>query len=75
MPSSIYRSLKLGDLESTGHLKYAYLEDDQKLPITIANNLQFEQEERKHRKVIGWSLADLLRINRSICMHRILLEN
>ncbi|RDX91886.1 hypothetical protein CR513_26061, partial [Mucuna pruriens] len=27
------------------HLKYAYLEDDQKLPVIIANNLQSEQEE------------------------------
>ncbi|RDY10728.1 hypothetical protein CR513_04702, partial [Mucuna pruriens] len=53
-------------------MKYAYLEDDQKIPIIIANNLQSEQEERllhvlrKHRKSIG--------INSFICMHRILLE-
>ncbi|RDX80753.1 hypothetical protein CR513_38668, partial [Mucuna pruriens] len=62
------------------HLKYAYLEDDQKLPIIIANNIQSEQEERllhvlrKHRKAIGWTLADLPGINPSICMHMILLE-
>ncbi|RDX73728.1 hypothetical protein CR513_46623, partial [Mucuna pruriens] len=57
-------------------LDYAYLEDDQKLPIIIANNLQFEQEERlrKHKKAIAWTLADLLGINPSICVHRILLE-
>ncbi|RDX84248.1 hypothetical protein CR513_34740, partial [Mucuna pruriens] len=29
---------------------------------------------RKHRKAIGWTLVDLPRINPSICMHRILLE-
>ncbi|RDY11441.1 Retrovirus-related Pol polyprotein, partial [Mucuna pruriens] len=62
------------------HLKYAYLEDDQKLQVIIANNLQSEQEERllhvlrKHSKAIGWTLADLPGINPSICMHRILLE-
>ncbi|RDY13388.1 hypothetical protein CR513_01695, partial [Mucuna pruriens] len=62
------------------HLKYAYLEDDQKLSIIIANNLQSEQEERllcvlqKHRKAIGWTLANLPGINPSIGMHRILLE-
>ncbi|RDX84243.1 hypothetical protein CR513_34735, partial [Mucuna pruriens] len=62
------------------HLKYAYLEDDQKLPVIIANNLQSKQEERlvhllrKHRKAIGWTLVDLLGINPSICMHKILLE-
>ncbi|RDY06498.1 hypothetical protein CR513_09490, partial [Mucuna pruriens] len=59
---------------------YAYLDDNQKLPIIIANNLQSEQEERllkvlrQHRKAIGWTLVDLPRINSSICMHRILLE-
>ncbi|RDY05734.1 hypothetical protein CR513_10370, partial [Mucuna pruriens] len=62
------------------HLKYAYLEDDQKLLVIIANNLQSEQEERllhvlrKHMKAIGWILVDLPTINPSICMHRILLE-
>ncbi|RDX72072.1 Retrovirus-related Pol polyprotein, partial [Mucuna pruriens] len=62
------------------HLKYAYLEDNQQLPIIIANNLQWEQEEkllqvlRKHKKAIRWTLADLSRINPSICMHKILLE-
>ncbi|RDX66741.1 hypothetical protein CR513_54465, partial [Mucuna pruriens] len=49
----------------------AYLEDDQKLLVIIANNLQIEQEERK---IIGWTLANLPRIDPSICMHRILLE-
>ncbi|RDX91654.1 hypothetical protein CR513_26338, partial [Mucuna pruriens] len=29
---------------------------------------------RKDRKAIGWTLVDLLGINSSICMHRILLE-
>ncbi|RDX96865.1 hypothetical protein CR513_20426, partial [Mucuna pruriens] len=62
------------------HLKYDYLEDNQKLPFTIANDLQSEQDERllhvlrKHRQAFGWTLADLPRINPSICKHRILLE-
>ncbi|RDX95149.1 hypothetical protein CR513_22363, partial [Mucuna pruriens] len=50
-------------------------------PLVItANKLQPEQKERllqvlrKHRKAIGWTLADLPGINPSICMHRILLE-
>ncbi|RDX77472.1 hypothetical protein CR513_42408, partial [Mucuna pruriens] len=40
------------------HLKYAYLGHDQKLTVIIANNFQFEQEERllqvlkKHRKAL-----------------------
>ncbi|RDX74943.1 hypothetical protein CR513_45236, partial [Mucuna pruriens] len=56
------------------HLKYAYLD------IIIANNLLPEQEDkllkvlRQHKKAIGWKLSDLPRINPSICMHRILME-
>ncbi|RDY14443.1 hypothetical protein CR513_00487, partial [Mucuna pruriens] len=63
------------------HLKYAYLDDHQQFPIIIANNLNQGQEEkllnvlRKHKKAIGWTLADLLGINPSIYMHKILLED
>ncbi|RDX70206.1 Retrovirus-related Pol polyprotein from transposon 17.6, partial [Mucuna pruriens] len=62
------------------HLKYAYLDREQQLPVIIANNLHQEQEDkllevlRQHKKAIGWKLADLLSINPSICMHRILME-
>ena len=57
------------------HLKYAYLDDAQKLPVIISNNLSLEHEDkllhvlRGHKKVIEWTLADLPRINPSICMH------
>ncbi|RDX94806.1 hypothetical protein CR513_22768, partial [Mucuna pruriens] len=63
-----------------GHLKYAYLDTEQQLPVIIANNLHLEQEDkllnvlRQHKKEIGWTLSDLSRINPSICMHRILME-
>ncbi|RDY04596.1 hypothetical protein CR513_11664, partial [Mucuna pruriens] len=53
-------------------LKYAYLEDDQKLLFEQENRLL--QVLRKHRKAISWTLAYLRGINPSICMHRILLE-
>ncbi|RDY07800.1 Retrovirus-related Pol polyprotein from transposon gypsy, partial [Mucuna pruriens] len=62
------------------HLKYAYLDIEQQLPIIIANNLHREQEDkllhvlRKHKKAIGWKLSNLPGINPSICMHRILME-
>ncbi|RDX94407.1 Retrovirus-related Pol polyprotein, partial [Mucuna pruriens] len=62
------------------HLKYAYLDREQQLPIIIANNLHQEQEDKllevlkQHKKAIGWKLADLPGINPSICMHRILME-
>ncbi|RDY05420.1 hypothetical protein CR513_10747, partial [Mucuna pruriens] len=62
------------------HLKYAYLDEEQKLPVIIANNLHQEQEGkllevlRQHKKAMGWKLANLPGINPSICMHRILME-
>ncbi|RDX73044.1 hypothetical protein CR513_47399, partial [Mucuna pruriens] len=62
------------------HLKYAYLDTKQQLPVIIANNLRREEEEkllhvlRQHKKAIGWKLSDLPSINPSICMHRILMK-
>ncbi|XP_042415270.1 uncharacterized protein LOC122004449 [Zingiber officinale] len=62
------------------HFKYAYLGENQQLPFTIAHNLKLEQEDRlleilrQHKKAIGWTLADILGISPSICMHRINLE-
>ncbi|RDX83742.1 hypothetical protein CR513_35313, partial [Mucuna pruriens] len=62
------------------HLKYTYLDSTQQFPVIIANNLRQEQEDkllevlRQHKKAIGWKLSDLPRINPSICMHKILME-
>ncbi|RDX98626.1 hypothetical protein CR513_18433, partial [Mucuna pruriens] len=62
------------------YLKYAYVNAEQQLPLIIANNLHQEQEDkllqvlREHKKEIRWKLSDLPRINPSICMHRILME-
>ncbi|RDX62696.1 putative mitochondrial protein, partial [Mucuna pruriens] len=73
-------NLEAAKTDSKNHLKYAYLDDHQHFPIIVANNLNQEQEEnllsvlRKHKNAIGWTLADLPRINPSICMHKILLE-
>ncbi|XP_015970066.1 uncharacterized protein LOC107493481 [Arachis duranensis] len=47
------------------HLKYAYLEDNQKLPVSIARELTSQQEKqllsvlKRHKKAIGWSLVDI----------------
>ncbi|XP_028199525.1 uncharacterized protein LOC114384040 [Glycine soja] len=70
-PSTIQPpSLELKPLPK--HLKYAYLDGAQKLPVIISTNLTLEHEDkllhvlRGHRKAIGWTLANLLRINPSI---------
>ncbi|RDY03789.1 hypothetical protein CR513_12577, partial [Mucuna pruriens] len=62
------------------HWKYAYLDAKQQFLVIIASNLHLEQEDkllsvlRQHKKAIGWKLSDLPRINPSIYMHRILME-
>ena len=74
LPSTIQPpSLELKPLHE--HLKYAYLDNSQKLLVIIASNLSFEHEDkllhvlRSHKKAIRWTLAYLPRINPSICMH------
>ncbi|KAK2451735.1 hypothetical protein QL285_010765 [Trifolium repens] len=63
------------------NLKYAYLECDKKFPVIISSNLDFDQENKllqilkKHKKAIGWTLADIPGISPSTCMHKILLED
>jgi len=49
--------------------------------VIIFASLAAEQEEKlllvlkKHKKAIGWTLADIPGISPSTCMHRILLED
>ena len=49
--------------------------------MIIFASLAAEQEEKlllvlkKHKKAIGWTLADIPGISPSTCMHRILLED
>ena len=62
-------------------LKYVFLGPKETLPVIISSLLSFDQEEEliralsDHKGVIGWSMADLKRISRIICMHRIHLED
>ncbi|XP_057723749.1 uncharacterized protein LOC130939676 [Arachis stenosperma] len=62
------------------HLKYAFLEDNQKFSVIIASELSSEEQEklldvlRKYNKAIGWSLADIVGIDPRKCMHRIFLQ-
>ena len=63
------------------NLKYVYLEEEDKLFVIISTSLSAEQEQRllrvlkKHKKAIGWTLADISGISPSTCMHRIFLED
>jgi len=57
------------------------LDDSKSFPVIISASLADEQEEKllsvlkKHKKAIGWTLADIPGISPSTCMHRINLED
>ncbi|KAI3734462.1 hypothetical protein L6452_13931 [Arctium lappa] len=80
LPSTVQPpDLELKPLPS--HLKYAYLMEDEKLPVIISSKLNLEQEIRllellrKHKKALGWTIADIKGISPSICQHKIILED
>ncbi|CAM8972804.1 unnamed protein product [Rhodiola kirilowii] len=64
-----------------GHLKYAFLGDNNTLPVIIKSGLEASQERslikvlRQHKLAIGWTLPDLRGVSPAVCMHRILLED
>ncbi|KAH9751689.1 hypothetical protein KPL71_014391 [Citrus sinensis] len=72
-------SLELKLLPS--HLKYAYLGQNNTLPVIISSTLDAGKKQSlvdllgKYRRAIGWTMADIKRIRPSICMHKILLED
>ena len=66
--------------ELPGHLKYEFLEQENRKPVIISAALTEAEEQkllvilRKYKEAISWSIEDLKGISPSICMHKILLE-
>ncbi|KAM6592929.1 hypothetical protein CsatA_000632 [Cannabis sativa] len=62
------------------HLRYEYLGENKTLPVILASSLSSIETDkllrvlRKHKKAIGWTLADIKGISPSTVMHRILME-
>ncbi|GJX88541.1 reverse transcriptase domain-containing protein [Tanacetum coccineum] len=62
------------------HLKYAFLEGDDKLPVIIAKDLSVEEKAalikvlKSHKRAIAWKLSDIKGINPEFCTHKILME-
>ncbi|CAN6701410.1 unnamed protein product [Malus baccata var. baccata] len=62
------------------HLKYAFLGEDETLPVIISSQLTAEEGEKlimvlkDHKTAIAWSIVDIKGTNPATCMHRILLE-
>ena len=63
------------------HLKYEFLEPENRKPVIISVALTEAEEQklleilRKYKEAIAWSIEDLKGISPSICMHKILLND
>ncbi|GKB32979.1 hypothetical protein Tco_0872380 [Tanacetum coccineum] len=79
-PSSV-EPLKLELKELPEHLEYAFLQEDNQLPVVISSALYATEKPmllevlRNHKGAIAWSIADIKRINSSLCTHKILKED
>ncbi|GJS61597.1 reverse transcriptase domain-containing protein [Tanacetum coccineum] len=71
--------LELKDLPS--HLEYAYLEENDKLPVIIAKGLKDVEKEallkvlKSHKRAIAWKITDIKGIDPRFCTHKILMED
>ncbi|GJY59020.1 reverse transcriptase domain-containing protein [Tanacetum coccineum] len=71
--------LELKDLPS--HLKYAFLEGTDKLPVIIAKNLKEDEKVqllkvlKSHKCAIAWKISDIKGIDPQFCTYKILIED
>lgn len=56
------------------HLRYAYLDDEENLPVIVSAQLDEDQlgklltALRTHRKALGWTVTDLVGISPQLCI-------
>ncbi|GJT76258.1 reverse transcriptase domain-containing protein [Tanacetum coccineum] len=71
--------LELKDLPS--HLEYAYLEENDKLPVIIAKSLKDDEKDallkvlKSHKRAIAWKITDIKGIDPHFCTHKILMKD
>ncbi|GJS13423.1 reverse transcriptase domain-containing protein [Tanacetum coccineum] len=71
--------LELKDLPS--HLEYAFLEENNKLPVIIAKGLKNDEKDallkvlKSHKGAIAWKITDIKGIDPRFCTHKILMED
>ncbi|GJZ27966.1 reverse transcriptase domain-containing protein [Tanacetum coccineum] len=62
------------------HLEYAFLEDNNKLPVIIAKDLSVDEKTalikvlKSRKRAIAWKLSDIKGINPEFCSHKILIK-
>ncbi|GJS42879.1 hypothetical protein Tco_0567922 [Tanacetum coccineum] len=71
--------LELKDLPS--HLEYAYLEENDKLPVIIAKGLKDNEKDallkvlKYHKWAIAWKITDIKGIDPHFCTYKIFMED
>ncbi|GJW50302.1 DNA-directed DNA polymerase [Tanacetum coccineum] len=79
-PSSI-KPPKLELKELPEHLKYAFLQENNQLPLVISSALSTVEKARllevlkDHKGAIAWSITDIKGIDSFFCTHKILMED
>nr|GEZ14435.1 reverse transcriptase domain-containing protein [Tanacetum cinerariifolium] len=78
--SSIEEAPELELKELPYHLKYAFLEETDKLPVIIMKDLKDVEKEAlikvlmSHKRAISWKISDIKGIDPGFCTHKILME-
>nr|GEV01439.1 reverse transcriptase domain-containing protein [Tanacetum cinerariifolium] len=78
--SSIDKPLVVELKDLPPHLKYAFLEGDNKFPVIIMKDLSVEEKTalitvlKSHKRAISWKLSDIKGIDPEFCTHKILIE-
>ncbi|GJT24918.1 reverse transcriptase domain-containing protein [Tanacetum coccineum] len=79
--SSIEEPLELELKDLPSHLEYAYLEENDKLPVIIAKGLKDDKKDallkvlKSHKWAIAWKITDIKGIDPRFCTHKILMED
>ncbi|GJY33853.1 reverse transcriptase domain-containing protein [Tanacetum coccineum] len=79
-PSSV-EPPKLELKELPEHLEYAFLRENNQLPVVISSALSTDEKTRllevlrNHKRAIAWSITDIKGIDSSFCTHKILMED
>ncbi|GJU64945.1 reverse transcriptase domain-containing protein [Tanacetum coccineum] len=79
--SSIEEPLELDLKDLPSNLEYAFLEENDKLPVIIAKGLKNDEKDallkvlKSYKRAIAWKLTDIKGINPRFCTHKILMED
>ncbi|GKE00929.1 reverse transcriptase domain-containing protein [Tanacetum coccineum] len=78
---SISPEIDYADCSIYVYLEYAFLEENDKLPVIIAKGLKNDEKDallkvlKSHKRAIAWKITDIKGIDPRFCTHKILMED